>query len=555
MSETRNLTLHPKAIYMFIRAQAGSLGKALSEAVMNSLDAGATKIDITLSQTGFTVTDNGTGIKSKAEIEAWFETLGFPHDEENHRVYGKFGLGRAQMWAYARTKWYSNEYIMNVDIPSKGLNYELQLNGAPLKGTRIEGEFFEPLALAQMLSTQIELKALLRYSPHTVTLDNEVINQSVEASKWDFETPEAYFKLDAKAPHLSVYNKGILVSQFPKYRFHTTGVIVSKKALELNIARNEILVQACPVWKRIIASLPQEKKVVKEKKRKPTEQELAAVGKEVLEGKTSLERALDLYPEMLTSVYGRCVPLFKLAMFYGKKTPVVFVPKGDAFGKTLAKLNIAEVLDIRVLERFGFDCVEAFKRFILEQPITSAWTTGRTYTRVWSDCPKKIFGKLEKGFQIYPKNEFTAEQKAVIESWERPILVFKRQIEEFVCDDNRAEVSKLSVALGESPEQCSWYEPSSFTLVLNSKTACTKMRKSAPELMQYVLEQALVLLTAYHKNETEAKDSFVRVCTSSTAVGELVSDLLRRYANACIRHKVSVSQGTISALNELKVGT
>lgn len=138
-TETRQLTLHPLAIHTFIKAQAGSLGKALSEAVMNSVDAFADRVEIDVRPNRFVIKDNGQGFQNKEEIAAWFETLGFPHDEGNHRTFGKFGMGRAQMWAFARTTWRSNEFIMDVDVQTKGLDYSLTLSANSVKGTIIEG--------------------------------------------------------------------------------------------------------------------------------------------------------------------------------------------------------------------------------------------------------------------------------------------------------------------------------------------------------------------------------------------------------------------------------
>lgn len=557
MIETRKLKLHPQAIFTFIRAQAGSLGKALSEAVMNSIDAQATCIDITLTARGFKIADNGTGFKSKAEIEAWFETLGFPHDEENHRVYGKFGLGRAQMWAYARTKWYSNEYVMSVDIPATGLDYKLTLQGAPTKGTLIEGEFFEPLAEAQLLGTRMELTALLRFSPQVVTLNGAVLNESIKATNWDFETEDAYFKFDRKYPHLAVYNKGILVGQFPRYRFHATGIIVTKNPLELNIARNEILVQQCPVWKRIIKSMPTAEKQIKEKKPKLDETALIRLGAEVREGRISLQQALEQTPELLTSVHGRAVNAYYLYSVYGNLAPVVFVPKGDKFGKTLSKLKVADVLDIKVLHRFGCASPEEFKELVLQNydRRLTAEQEDKFRARVWTDKPKEVFGKLVAGYQILSETELTPEQKAVRIAWGKAYTRFRTELTKVIPSEKVNNAFKLTIALGASPEQSSWYNESSNTFVLQAKSVCNEMRRSAPAVQRFAMEQISELLKTFCASTDESKEMFIRLCTATEAPGALVSDLLRFYADACLSLKIPVSQSTVNGISALASGT
>lgn len=79
--------VHPAIIYSIIAKQASGLPKAMLELAMNSVDANATKIDITIDQNGFTFADNGKGFKDAEEVESYFGTFGTPH-EESDAVYG-----------------------------------------------------------------------------------------------------------------------------------------------------------------------------------------------------------------------------------------------------------------------------------------------------------------------------------------------------------------------------------------------------------------------------------------------------------------------------------
>jgi len=65
----RKFGVAPAIIHNLISRQAGSLGKAVLEAVMNSIDAGATAIDITIDPQTLTIMDNGCGIQNFEQIE------------------------------------------------------------------------------------------------------------------------------------------------------------------------------------------------------------------------------------------------------------------------------------------------------------------------------------------------------------------------------------------------------------------------------------------------------------------------------------------------------
>lgn len=84
-SQRRNLKAHPKLIMDVIRRQAGTLHKAVLEGVMNAIEAGADRVDITFNRKDgkafLTISDNGKGIMTPDAIENFFETFGTPHDE------------------------------------------------------------------------------------------------------------------------------------------------------------------------------------------------------------------------------------------------------------------------------------------------------------------------------------------------------------------------------------------------------------------------------------------------------------------------------------------
>jgi signal transduction histidine kinase len=91
-AERRTIRLHANMVFDIISKQSGTLAKALAELATNSLDAGSTLCDITLTETSFSVRDNGRGFVDRFEIENFFETFGTPH-AAGERVIGRHRRG------------------------------------------------------------------------------------------------------------------------------------------------------------------------------------------------------------------------------------------------------------------------------------------------------------------------------------------------------------------------------------------------------------------------------------------------------------------------------
>lgn len=84
-------TADPNLLVSVIKSQAGTLSKALLEGVMNSIDAGSARVDITVTQTTFTIADTGKGFRSAQEVQAWFGRFGTPH-QEGDAIFGRFRM-------------------------------------------------------------------------------------------------------------------------------------------------------------------------------------------------------------------------------------------------------------------------------------------------------------------------------------------------------------------------------------------------------------------------------------------------------------------------------
>lgn len=253
MQETKAFTVHTNILYSIIQSQAGTLAKALLEGVMNSIDAGATRVGVHLSPTMAGLRDNGRGFQSRQEVLEWFGQFGTPHTEGD-AVYGKFRMGRGQLMAFAVNTWRTGTFRMEVDVRNRGLDYVLTDGLRAVKGCRIDAKLYRELTPQELSDVVAEFLALVRYAQIPVSLNGRVISKLPATQSWDCETDDAYIRTD-KSTELQVYNLGVLVRSYPSYFFGTGGVIVSKQQLMVNFARNDVLTSECPVWRRISNSL------------------------------------------------------------------------------------------------------------------------------------------------------------------------------------------------------------------------------------------------------------------------------------------------------------
>ncbi|SEI14864.1 ATP-binding protein [Paraburkholderia hospita] len=180
--------LDPAIIHHIIYSQAGSIGKAIIELIMNSVDADARSVVLTMSKDGFSCKDDGRGFATREDVLRYFGRFGTPH-QEGDATYGRFRLGRGQIMAHASTVWRSNLWQMNVDTRSMGYSYDLDdlANADRVQGCDISGEWYEPLTDTELLSATQEIRDLVRYTPVSVELNGRAISRDPRSEKWDHE--------------------------------------------------------------------------------------------------------------------------------------------------------------------------------------------------------------------------------------------------------------------------------------------------------------------------------------------------------------------------------
>jgi hypothetical protein len=448
--------MHPKLLFDVIQRQAGTLGKAVLEGVMNSVDAKATECRVTLGRDSLTILDNGQGFRNRSEIEDWFEVFGQPHDEAEEKVYGNFRMGRGQLFAFGKNHWNSNVFHMDVDIKNKGLDYILTQNGKVTKGCQVSVSLYEELNRAEEDTIIREIKTYCKYAPIPVYLNDELISTDPETEKWDYVTDDAYIRIKPTGG-LSVYHLGVYIQEHGGYRFGVGGTIVAKQQLMLNFARNDILVSKCKVWKRIEAKFRGiADDVIKNKPL--NESGRARMATRLLAGDLSTDEIR--YAKIITATTGRQYSLNQLR-FSGRYSDKVSVaPRGDMWGDRAMKQGLAFVVAEETLDRFGVTS--------LRDLWTLLHAAFEPLSRAWQVCGMDgIFADRDSSWTPLTDKELTPREKSWLKilnnlSYTINDALMRKQRTGDWRVDRATYVKARTVGIGVSPCSLAWTDGSSY---------------------------------------------------------------------------------------------
>lgn len=346
----RSIKVGPGVAMHLIHSQAGSLGKAILEYIMNSVDAKASQVNVSIDTNNVIIDDDGMGFDGLEAVKELFEVLCFDHgpEETNHRRWGKYGLGRAQAWDFASTVWRTQSMRMTVDIKKWGLDYELE-DGLPNHaGCNVHFHLYEPLTGGDVQRTIRDVTDLALYCPVPVYINGERISKSASEQKWDHVTDDAYIRLQRHGD-LAIYNQGVLVCRYPGHRYGQGGEIVSRKDLAVNVARNDILVSQCKVWKRIEPFLKSEIAESTKQRKTLTDDERQRLVSDWSAGDLDW---YDIYDKAIIKlVTGRSVKPRNVLLF---GPPVALGDPDNRFtGDVIHRSKLANVLDPQMYQWFG----------------------------------------------------------------------------------------------------------------------------------------------------------------------------------------------------------
>jgi len=352
--------MHPRLLWDVIHRQAGSLSKAILEGVMNVVDAGGTKCEITIDRKSFSIIDDGKGFKDMSEIENFFETFGYPHDEGD-ATYGRFRMGRGQIFSFGASEWYSTTFRMRVDLrPMKdekgndfALGYEFSDGNKQVDGCTIRVDLYDQLKPSELDAAIRDIQDYVKFVSIPVTLNGKVISTDPTKEKWDIETDDFWVKKRASGS-LDVYNQGVLVQKYNSYRFGVSGLVVSKKPLEVNFARNDV-VSSCKIFKKVVKFL-NEDSITQSRKAPLNDSQRDNFIRRLVAGEISLEDVRDT--RLITDVTGSHHKFSVFDDMNRFSNRISIAPRGDRVGEVAHTRKLAFFVTPETAERFGADTPE-----------------------------------------------------------------------------------------------------------------------------------------------------------------------------------------------------
>jgi len=399
MSETRTFKPHPNLLMDVIRRQAGTLSKAILEAVMNSIDAGSTKCEITLERGRLKVADDGKGFAGRQEIEQFFEVFGTPHSAGD-AVYGQFRMGRGQLFAFGRNEWRSNTFRMDVDVLAKGLDYVFH-DGLPVEqGCKVDIMLYSPLSNGDLHQCGEDVKSFVAYTAIPVMLNGKQVNKVLSEQKWEHEDESAYMRF-TQTGSLKVYNLGVFVREFYSGHFGVGGVVVSKKQLKVNFARNDVM-SDCPVWQKIKKAV--QANAMREIKKRPA---MDDAGRERMA--RMFHDDADAYDKtekikLITDVQGRHHTIW--SAFHKCGNRIVVAPDHDRVGDIIMQTERAFVIAQSTLDRFGVADLDELVGLLREGGAPGWVLDGLEFPDY-----KKLAKEANSQFRIVPQDKWTPQEQ------------------------------------------------------------------------------------------------------------------------------------------------
>jgi len=357
--ETRRFIMHPKLLLDVIQKQAGTLSKAIMEGAMNAVDAGATRFDISVDDDTVIMEDNGKGFVSREEVETFFEVFGQPH-EEGDAHYGKFRMGRGQIFSYGHNHWRTGKWAMTVDVKTKGLEYKLEEKEKDAQGCKIVVTLYDRLTRLGLQNLKREVTRGLKYleipvywyhhpdEPERITVDRS-------HAKWDHKDDSCLVKFKDSGT-LDVYNMGVFVRGYDSWQWGTGGTVVSTKELDVNFARNDIL-SSCKVWQKVRKIVDKRASdVIRKKPLDDAARRRLAMG---LHGWAEEENVYRKVRDqrIITDCRGKHIT-FQSFVNKMRQGPISLAKRGDRMADRVMTTGLAYVLSEDTLERFEVNSIQ-----------------------------------------------------------------------------------------------------------------------------------------------------------------------------------------------------
>lgn len=249
--ERRDFQMHHNLLRDVIEKQAGTLDKAVLEGVMNAVEARSPKTEITLTPDTLTIRDYGKGFETRDEVLAAFEVFGKSDERKKEdKRWARFQMGRGQLFAFGRTTYRTRTFRMTVDIrdESMGLGYALEEGLPDFAGCEVTVQLYAPLGGYDISKNETQIAMNVKYVDLPIFFNGKQVSVDPAKESWTQVTDDAYIRVQSTGRVVKIYNLGVFVKD--EYGMGCGGVLISRKQMELNFARNDVIRNQCEVWRK-----------------------------------------------------------------------------------------------------------------------------------------------------------------------------------------------------------------------------------------------------------------------------------------------------------------
>lgn len=409
----RQFLMHNKLLIDVIKRQTGSLHKALTEAVTNSIEAQASKVRIEIGHKAILIEDDGKGFASKKELKYCFETFGSPHTEKEKKVWGQFRMGRGQLFSFGANRWRTGQFQMDVDIEkalqqgsrSNGkIGYDLKEDLPEHAGCTIEIDLYEELDDYAVSRIKREIGDYAKYVSTPVIINGNQINTPPAERKWAIENEDCWLNFSPGERGLAIYNMGVYVHT--NYNMGISGTMVSKKRLDVNFARNEVIT-TCKVWKRIRQLIAKNVNTAILNKSRLADDERAHVISNLLDGLYSARQTTKspLFPDV-TGRYWNSTQIE--TRYHGKHWTIA--PEGSRTGDRIIQLGLGIAFDEKLLQMFAY---KGQPRDFFDTIRNNNDITTGLYSENYRE-PKEMLKGINTEYTMLDDKQITKREKLII---------------------------------------------------------------------------------------------------------------------------------------------
>ncbi|MGR5465249.1 ATP-binding protein [Photobacterium damselae] len=509
-----------------IHSQNGTISTAIRELVMNAIDAGSKTCHIKINPHSFSVSDSGRGFQSKENIERVFKRFGEPH-VEGDATFGRFRIGRGQIMSFAAVTWHSSAFKMHTNVRKLGNGFELSEDENNLyQGCRVFGNFYNKLDSLDISRIQEEISSLVKFTELDITFNGIPLVDTQTA--WDFEDDDVKIKWSPnRMDGISLYSLGIYVKELNRYYYGVNADIVTKRALKLNMARNEINDQD-PLWIKIDSLLKEHSKELAQKEPKLTEERRKSLIFQLISGSIGFKDVLQL--PLIKDCRGKS---FSIRTLISRRIPLTLTPTKNLIADEICNSRVATVIDV--------DELRHWKANDLYEWITSLQSLAdeeSSYRHWYLDCFANIhivdIEQLQSAYDhqltIIKQAKLTPRQSAARNAIDYASKIMSKRLSSHLD----SPVAKRKILLGKSQVADGWTDGVSFIAVSNS------MIPYLDKGYYGAIQIALLLLHEYCHDEADTQshghdfafyEKFhdLSSVTSNEIVGHTAQSLYKRY--------------------------